>query len=70
MKFDKLFKKIEKFFTIDDEKLKEEKRAKLLLSLEDKIESLKSKVSDASSKSKKTKLKKQLEVLKELKDKL
>ena len=55
MKFEKLFKKIENFFSMDEKKQDEERKAKLLLSLEEKIESIKSKVSKSESKSKKQK---------------
>jgi len=70
MKFEKLFKKIEKFFYTDKENIDKEKKDKLIVLLEDKIESIKEKIKDSSSKTKKEKLKKQLNALKELRDKM
>jgi len=70
MKFDKLFKKLEKFFNMDDELEKAEKKDKLELSLDEKIVSMQEKITNSKRKRKKEKLKKQLNVLKELKEKL
>ena len=71
MKIEKLFKKVEKYFNMDDEDSKKsEKTDKLIRDLNDKIESIKAKINVAVSKSKKTKLKKQLEALKEVRDKI
>ncbi len=72
MKFDKLFKKIEKYFTINglDEEIKLEKKEKLINSLNDKIGSMKEKIKNMKSGEKKVTKKRELEVLQKLKLKL
>ena len=69
MKFDKLFKKIEKYFTINglDEEIKLEKKEKLINSLNDKIGSMKEKIKNMKSGEKKVTKKRELEVLQKLK---
>lgn len=71
MKLEKLFRKLEEYFNMDDEDSeKREKTDKLLSDLNTKIDSIKEKIKMAVSKSKKAKLKKQLNALKELREKL
>ena len=71
MKLEKLFRKLEEYFNMDDEDSeKREKTDKMLSDLNTKIDSIKEKIKMAVSKSKKAKLKKQLNALKELREKL
>ena len=72
MKLARLFKKLESFFCMDEEKRshKAKKAQKLSSSLNDKMESIKQRIQDSTSKRKKEKLKKKLEVLQKLEKKL
>ncbi len=72
MKIEKLFKKIENFFSMGkkEQKEKNNKKEKLKLSLEKKISILKDKIDDTSKKNKKDNLQKELKILKKLKNKL
>ena len=72
MKLARLFKKVEDFFGMDEEQRshKAKKVQKLSSSLSDKIESVKQRIQDSTSKRKKEKLKKKLEVLQKLEKKL
>ncbi|WP_415397407.1 hypothetical protein [Sulfurimonas sp. CS5] len=72
MKINKLFKKAEKFFVLDEseQEKKEKKREKLKYSLEKKIASVKKKIKKAQDSDEKSALKKQLDVLVEFREKL
>ena len=72
MKINKLFKKAEKFFVLDEsEQGKEEKKIEQLkYSLEKKIASVKKKIKKAQDSDEKSALKKQLDVLVEFREKL
>lgn len=72
MNIEKLFKKTEKFFALDEneQEKKDKKREKLKDSLEDKIGSLKKKIKKSHDSDEKIALKKQLDVLKEFLEKL
>ncbi len=68
MKIEELFKKAEKFFSIDKEK--RDKKEKLESLVEKKISSIKDKIKDADSKKKKEELEKKLEILIDLQKKM
>lgn len=72
MKIDKLFKKAEKFFGMDKDEQKKniEKKEKLLAALEEKILSMKVTIKSTENIEKKENLKKELDVLQKLKEKL
>ncbi len=72
MKYEKLFKKIEKYFTINelDEERRLEKKDKLIKSLNKKLESMKEKIKFMENIDKKSTKKRELEVLQKLKSKL
>lgn len=72
MKIDKLFKKAEKFFGMDKDEQKKniEKKEKLLATLEEKILSMKVTIKSTENIEKKENLKKELDVLQKLKEKL
>ncbi len=65
MKIEKLFKRVEIFFKLDEEEqaIKGKKRKKLINSLEKKITSMKEKIKESDNKEKKIQLKRELEVL-------
>ncbi|MCW8837971.1 MAG: hypothetical protein OQJ77_05010 [Thiovulaceae bacterium] len=65
MGIEKLFKKVEKFFAMDKElqNQKQEKKEKLRVALEEKIESLKQKINESDDKIKKQEHKKQIELM-------
>ena len=69
MKFEKLFKKIEKYFTLDEE-IRLEKKDQLIISLNKKLESMKEKIKFMENGDKKSIKKRELEVLIKLKSKL
>ena len=72
MKLEKIFKKAEKFFGMDEKKQKKkvEKKDRLKFSLEKKISSMKGKIKKMENIQKKDELKSELEVLNKLLDKL
>ena len=72
MNIEKLFKKAEKFFVLDEseQEKKEKKREKLKGSLAKKIDSVKKKIQKAQDSNEKKVLKKQLDVLREFHEKL
>jgi hypothetical protein len=72
MKLEKLMKKIEKFFSMDlsVQEKKFEKREELICSLDKKMLSMKDKIKMSTSVDKKEQLKKELDVLKSLREKL
>ncbi|MEA2100911.1 MAG: hypothetical protein U9P72_12365 [Campylobacterota bacterium] len=72
MKLEKLFKKVESFFCMDRSQRYEsdEKREKLINSLSKKIDSMKEKIKKLDDEEKKDNMKKELDVLKGLKNRL
>lgn len=72
MKMQELFEKAEKFFGMDkDERIQNiEKKEKLMSSLEEKISSMKENIKNCDEEEKKEVLKKEIEVLQKLKDKI
>ena len=72
MKIEKLFKKIENFFSLDEKEQAQngEKREKIVSSLDKKIDSMKEKIKECTKKKKKEKLKKELSALMELREKM
>jgi|GEM_PF-4610086 len=72
MKIEKLFKKVEIFFSMEKYKQikKCDKRDKLKLSLDKKILSLKSKIRERVNKDKKAELKREMKTLKKLRIKI
>ncbi|WP_373035172.1 hypothetical protein [Sulfurimonas sp.] len=72
MNIEKLFKKAEKFFVLDEEEQqdKEDKKKKLKNSFEKKIENIKKKIKKADDSDEKFALKKQLDILIEFHEKL
>ncbi len=69
MKIEKLFKKIDDFFSLN-EKEKSKKSKKLDSLLEKKIDSMKNKIKNSTNESKKNILVQELKILKEIKKKL
>ena len=69
MKIEELFEKAEKFFGMqkDEQKKNGEKRNELILLLEEKINSMKEKIKECEDEEKKDELKKETEVLQQLK---
>jgi hypothetical protein len=72
MKLARLFKKIENFFSMDEQERTQKRKniEKLSLTLAEKIESKKEKLQSLSGDRKKDKIKKELEILKKFEEKL
>jgi len=72
MKIEKLFKKIEAFFSIQDKKHKkrEKKKEELIIALEKKISSMKDKIKSLDDGEKIQEIKKELDVLKNIRKKI
>jgi hypothetical protein len=72
MKIEKLFKLAQKVFILDvkEDKKSEEKKDELLKSLDKKIASMKDKIKDTDSKKKHEELKKEIDILIKLRDKI
>ncbi|MEA1955081.1 MAG: hypothetical protein U9N02_01140 [Campylobacterota bacterium] len=72
MKLEKLFKKVEEFFNMDEQEQEKKvnKKQKLNFSLKEKIEAMKKKIKATDNKEKKKKIKDELDVLKQLLKKL
>ena len=72
MKIEKLLKKISKFFTAEEKNSKQNKKRKddLIFALDKKISSMKDKVKDLKDKDKINEIKRELEVLQNIRKKI